>query len=298
MFDYKLLEAMAMVVKEKGFDRAAKALHITQSAVSQRIKLLEESTGQILLARTSPPTPTPAGQKVLKHFLQVAHLETDLFNNLRPSSLEKFESIAIGINADSLSTWFFPAIGSFLETERATLDLRVDDQEQTHRFLRNGDVVGCISSQDIPVQGCDNTYLGTMKYRLLATPCFSSLFFPDGMTKKAVLNAPAIIYNREDDLLNKIFLQLFDQIPASIPTNHLPSSEKFVEFIASGLAYGMIPDLQGHPLIQSGKLINLAPDFLVSVDLYWHCWNLKSAFLNRFSKRLISEARKLLSARE
>ena len=41
MFDYKLIEALAMVAQKGGFDKAARALYITQSAVSQRVKLLE-----------------------------------------------------------------------------------------------------------------------------------------------------------------------------------------------------------------------------------------------------------------
>ena len=58
MLDYKLLEAFAMVIIEGGFEKASRRLHLTQSAISQRVKLLEDQYGQILLKRTSPPEPT------------------------------------------------------------------------------------------------------------------------------------------------------------------------------------------------------------------------------------------------
>ena len=88
MFDNRLIEALALVVQEGGFDKAAKALHITQSAVSQRVKLLEEFTGQVLLARTTPPQATLAGRKFLKYYLQVKRLEDDLMTEMyRRSSI-------------------------------------------------------------------------------------------------------------------------------------------------------------------------------------------------------------------
>jgi LysR family transcriptional regulator (chromosome initiation inhibitor) len=40
MQDYKLLKALDAVLRDQSFDKAAKRLHITQSAISQRIKLL------------------------------------------------------------------------------------------------------------------------------------------------------------------------------------------------------------------------------------------------------------------
>ena len=129
MLDYKLIEAMAMVVREGGFDKAADALHITQSAVSQRVKLLEEHTGQLLIARTTPPKTTSAGRKMLKHYLQVKRLEDDLTGELEQPSDKEFTSIAIGLNADSLATWFLDAIRTFLLKECLLLDIRVDDQD-------------------------------------------------------------------------------------------------------------------------------------------------------------------------
>jgi len=148
MLDYKLIEALARVAQDGGFDKAASTLYITQSAVSQRVKLLEEQMGQILLARTTPPRLTAAGRNLLKHYLQVKRLEEDLFNELEKNVDRGYTSIAVGLNADSLATWFLEAIESFVLNEGILLDIRVDDQEQTHRLLKNGDVVGCISTRD------------------------------------------------------------------------------------------------------------------------------------------------------
>lgn len=136
MLDYKLIEALALVAREGGFDKAAKVLHITQSAVSQRIKLLEELTGQVLISRTTPPQATASGRKLLKHYLQVKQLEDDLIGEMNEPDNKDFTSIAVGINADSLAFWLLDAIHPFLLEEKVLLDIRVDDQEQTHRMMK------------------------------------------------------------------------------------------------------------------------------------------------------------------
>jgi LysR family transcriptional regulator, chromosome initiation inhibitor len=294
MLDYKLIEALAAVIQESGFERAARALNITQSAVSQRIKLLEEQVGQILLARTTPPQTTPPGKRLLKHYLQVKHLEQDLQETLSPSADSAFTTVAVGINADSLATWFLEAVAPLLNEERVVLDVRTDDQDQTHRMLKNGEVVGCISTQAQALQGCRSVHLGRMSYGLFATPAFAKRWFPQGVTPAAVVQTPALIFNRKDRLHTKLFQQAFKEVPSPIPTHYIPSSEKFADFIAMGLGYGMLPPQQSGPFLGTGQLLDLLPEHKVQVDLYWQCWKLKSVLLEKLTRQLIQGAKSLL----
>lgn len=294
MFDYKLIEALVMVAQEGGFDKAARVLCITQSAVSQRVKLLEELTGQVLIARTTPPQATSAGRKLLKHYLQVKRLEDDLMGEIGEPANKGFASIAVGINADSLAIWLLDAIHFFLLEEQVLLDIRVDDQEQTHRLLKDGEVMGCISSQEQPMQGCRIEYLGRMNYRMMATPEFAARWFLNGLTIKDVHSAPAIIFDRKDELHHKLLHQAFGEVPSSLPTHYFPSVEKYPEVITLGLAYGMLPDQQSTPLVRSGQLVDLSPGCHVTVKLYWHCWSLKSKLLNKFTQQLTLRAKSLL----
>ena len=295
MLDYKLIEAMAAVFNEGGFDKAARLLHLTQSAVSQRVKLLEEQAGQVLLVRSTPPALTPAGRRMLGHYLKVKKLEDELSGEFTSTDKKGFASLTIGVNADSLATWFPEAISDYLRDEKVTLDIRTDDQEQTHRMLKDGEVSGCISARRNAMQGCRVVYLGRMDYRIFATPTFAERWFPDGFTLKRVSVAPALIFNRKDDLHNKLFMQALGKIPAPLPMHYLPSSEKFADFIASGYAYGMLPDQQSRPLEKSGMITNLTPDCKVAVRLYWHCWNLESRILKDLSRTLASHAGRLLA---
>ncbi len=289
MFDYKLIKAMATVVLERGFEKAAQKLYISQSAVSQRVKLLEEQTRRVLLVRSNPPVPTDAGRLILKHYQQVMSLEKGMAEMLDKDNQSTFVPLTIGLNADSLATWFLEAVVPLLLTERVTLDLQVDDQEQTLSYLKSGEVMGCISSHARPVQGCTMHHLGTMHYRLLATREFCSTWFPDGVSQEAVSQAPAVIFNRQDGLHHRVFEGILTEMPPSFPIHSIPSSEQFVELIRKGLAYGSVPDMQGRQYLQNHELVELVPGNACPIPLYWHVWSHRSRLLEKIT-RILSQA--------
>lgn len=294
MLDYKLLEAFAMVIIEGGFEKASRKLHLTQSAVSQRVKQLEDQYGQILLKRSSPPEPTERGLPLLVHYRQVYQLETDLYHTGNHEQQGRFASLSIGVNADSLATWFFSAVQELLQAEDIVLDLHVDDQELTHELLQDGKVWGCISTRGQPLQGCRVTPLGRVHYGIFASREFADRWFPQGFTLEAAGLAPMARYNRKDDLNSRMFSLVFQRQPEPPPTFFLPSTEMYAHFVAQSRCYGVLPEQQSSELQACGRLINLSPRHLVDVDLYWHSWNLRSTLMERFSHQLITRSRQLL----
>lgn len=293
MLDYKLIEAFAVVLQEGGFEKGAEKLCLTQSAVSQRIKQLEEQFGQVILLRTSPPQPTPFGQRILRLHNQVSRLEDDLLRSTKHSSTAQFTSLPIGLNADSLATWFFDAVRPFLANNMAVFDLMVDDQDETHRFLREGKVLGCISTRSQPIQGCTAHHLGLVGYGIFCSHDFRKRWFPDGVTVEAVRGAPMINFNRKDQLNRKILTSLLGEMAQGIPCFYLPSSELFLDFIKSGLGYGALPEQQSRGPLERGEIHELAPQHREMVSLYWHCWNLDSSLLRRLTGELISGFKRL-----
>lgn len=295
MLDYKLVEALGKVVQEGGFERAAKSLFLTQSAVSQRVRQLEEQCGQLLLTRSLPPQPTAAGKALLKHYQQVSLLEQGLKSELTGPAAGQLTTITIGINADSLAYWFVDALEPLLGQMNLLLDLRVDDQEQTHHYLREGEVVGCVSNEAKPMQGCRVDPLGSMGYRMLATPDFAARWFPRGLNREAVGQAPAVLFNRKDRLHHLFLEQYCDLKSESFPAHYLPAPEPFAQLVVRGCSYGMIPDWQGLELLNSGDLIELLPGSTVKVELFWHRWNLAAEALMKLSSQLVEGARAILA---
>jgi len=291
-----LVEAFAAVVGEGGFEKGARVLHLTQGAVSQRVKLLEEQAGCVLLVRSSPPRPTEAGQAMLKHFRQVRRLEEDLGTGLGQSAAG-FDSLTVGVNADSLATWFFPAVDAYLDAEPVLLDLSVDDQAETLKLLKAGDVLGCVADRAEPVQGCRVEYLGDMDYRLYSTPSYKMKWYNNGAKLKSVGMAPILIYNRKDVMHEVLLAEALGQRPVLRSPFYLPSSEKFAEAIATGRVAGMLPNQQAAPYLERGELVDLLPGHVFTVRLHWQCWNLESARLTGFTDALVRGARALLVQR-
>jgi LysR family transcriptional regulator (chromosome initiation inhibitor) len=293
MIDYRLLAALAAVIEERGFDRAAQVLHLTQSAVSQRVRQLEERLGQVLLVRSQPPQPTEAGRQLLKHFQQVRLLEGNLPASLLFASADKPQSLSLGINADSLGTWFWQAGELLLQKRSLLFDLRVDDQDVTQQLLKSGEVAGCISAVATPLQGCRCVYLGTMVYRLLARPDFIARWFPGGLTLETAKRAPAAIFSRNDALQFRLLKRALGPNLPLIPAHYVPSHEAFAEAVTRGHAYGAIPDLQSAPWLASGELVEVIPQH-EDVRLYWHCWNIASDLLKDLERCLGQVARQVL----
>jgi LysR family transcriptional regulator (chromosome initiation inhibitor) len=291
MIDYKQLKALSTVIEEQNFERAAQRLHVTQSAVSQRIKQLEEMVGQTLLIRSNPISPTPAGQTLLKHFRQIEMLQNEVISELNPVLKSGHIRLSIGVNADSLATWFLPAIDPILKQHDVLLDLKVDDQDQTQHLLRNGEVMGCISSSATPLQGCHCIPLGVSIYRCLASRAYVKQYLPRGFDKGNLMRAPIVEYNHKDALQHRYLQHFFDILPGDYPSHRVPSSEAFVDFIIRGFAAGMVPDQQGSTLISSGQVVDIKPGYYLSVPLYWHVWNLKTPLANDLTHALIKQSK-------
>lgn len=285
MYDYKLLEALAMVVRHGGFERAARAMFLTQSAVSQRIKQLEEELGQTLVVRTVPPRATAAGRALLRHVQQVQLLEQALADELVPAGTHGPARLPIAVNADSLATWLIDALAPLLEADRMRFELRVLDEERTHELLRDGEVVGCVSARSRPVQGCRMTAIGRIRYRLCATEDFRDRWLPEGLTAEAVARAPLVAFHRDDVLHRTLLGELLDEVPPTRP-HFVPSFEQGCTLVRRGMAFGMLADAQGERLRASGELVDLAPGHVVDVPLYWHCWNVRSPLLGELTEAL------------
>uniref|UniRef100_UPI0025B6CF6C ArgP/LysG family DNA-binding transcriptional regulator n=1 Tax=Aeromonas caviae TaxID=648 RepID=UPI0025B6CF6C len=184
--DYKLLLALDAVIREQNFERAAQRLHITQSAISQRIKQLEQQFAEPLIIRSQPLQATGLGQKLLAHYRQVRQLELELTGELSPDEPRAPIRVSIAVNADSLATWFLPALAPLLEQYPIELNLLVDDESRTLDRVREGQAFGAVSLQPQPLAGCCVDELGEMRYLLTASPAFVARHFPNGLTAAAL----------------------------------------------------------------------------------------------------------------
>ena len=292
--DYRGLAALDAVIDHGSFDKAAVALSITQSAVSQRIRMLENSAGELLIVRSQPPLATAAGQRLIAHYRQVQLLEAALtdFPHTGPGAPARPE-IAIAINADSAATWLQEALAPLLGAGECMLHIRLDDQDHTMTMLREGGVFGCVTSETAQVAGTSSTPLGAMRYLCVASPAFGARWFPDGFTAEAVQQAPALHFDRKDALQTRFIAQQTGYTGRT-PHHSLSSSEGFVRWLEAGFAYGMLPLLQCEAQLKAGTLVDLAPGHVLDVPLTWYRWDIETPFTRTLSDHIVATARKWL----
>jgi LysR family transcriptional regulator (chromosome initiation inhibitor) len=75
----------------------------------------------------------------------------------------------------------------------------------------------------------------------------------------------------------------------------VPSSEGQVHAALAGWGAAVLPRLRVQSQLESGALVNLVPSHSLPINLYWHCWNLDSAVIDRLTAALSEAARRSLS---
>lgn len=292
MQDYKLFIALNAVLKEQSFDKAAKRLHITQSAISQRIKTLETEYGQPLLIRSQPIKATPLGQKLLGHYQRVLQLEAEL--NKQLDSHKQLQLLPLAVNADSLATWFVDALSPLLQQQQIELNLYVEDESRTWERLSSGEALACITSKQKVMAGGESHFLGYMEYLCVATPDFINRYFAEGINTNSLQLAPAITFDQHDDMHIRFLADHFSLQQGQYPCHTIRSSQGFVDLTLAHGAYSLNSRLHIQKHLQTGELINLLPHKVVYIPLYWHCWQLSSSLIQDLTNNIMAYCSKVL----
>ncbi len=300
MLDYSGLEALAAVVREGSFERAARKLHVTSSAVSQRVKQLEERVGQVLVLRGTPCTGTDAGRRLCLHAEQVALLENELRRsnpNLLAEAHTPIPTLKLAVNADSLSTWFMDAMADFTAGGNELLDLRIDDQDHTAQRLREGEVIAAVTATSTSIAGCNTWPLGTMRYVAAASPEFVQTHFAKGVKPATLAQAPIMTYDRNDKLQDHWMQRYNLQAPRSAPPRHfIPSNNGYVQACELGMGWGMHPTVLIRSQLQQGKLVEILPGTPLDVPMYWAHPRSAQTSLERLTSCVMTAAKRWLVA--
>jgi LysR family transcriptional regulator (chromosome initiation inhibitor) len=275
VWDPAQLAAFVAVIEEGSFEAAARRLHVTPSAVSQRIKALESRIGQVLVRRARPTRPTEAGQVLARLAHQLSLLAGEALAEITGGGTSNRRAIPVAVNADSLATWFLPALAGLPE---ATFDIHQEDQDHSAALLRDGAVMAAVTAEARPVQGCRVERLGAMRYLAVCSPDFRRRHLAGDPTPAALSSTPMLVFNRKDALQER-FGQLLTGQRLDPPVTYLPSSHGFVDAARLGLGWGMVPDQMVRSAIEAGELVEIAPGRGLDVPLYWQRWRLDSPTL-------------------
>lgn len=295
MLDYDALAALAAVIREGSFDRAARALHVTPSAVSQRVRLLEERMGCALVIRGQPCRPTDTGRRLCQHVDHVRLMEQEL-QQAMPALAAEGEArvtLAVAVNADSLATWLAPALATFAARAPVLMEVSVDDQDHTAQWLRSGTVVAAVTGTARPATGCNSLALGAMRYVAAASPAFMARHFAEGVGAASLALAPSLLFNTKDELQDRWVRRMCHR-HVELPRHTLPSSQAFVTATLAGMGWGMLPLALALPHLEGGGLVELVPDTPLDVPLYWQQARAASHLLEGLTREVVAAARQAL----
>ncbi|MCB5165376.1 LysR family transcriptional regulator ArgP [Streptomyces bambusae] len=275
------VRTLLAVVDEGTFDAAAAVLHVTPSAVSQRVKALEQRTGRVLLMRTKPVRATESGAVVVRYARQLARLERDARAELGlADGRGEPARLPIAVNADSLATWFLPALSRVPQDPPICFELHREDESHTTSLLREGQVMAAVTSSPDPVAGCSVRRLGLARYLPVAAPGFVARYL-GGDLASCLRRAPVVVFDRRDDLQDAFVRDLTGSAAGAGPVRHfIPASQGFSEAVAAGLGWGLVPEPHAVPMLAAGAVVPLPGAGPVDVPLYWQQWKLDSPALS------------------
>lgn len=280
--DGQQLAAFAAVIELGSFDAAAERLHVTPSAISQRIKSLEQRVGQVLVVREKPCRATAAGVPLLRLAAQTEMLESEALAETAGGSTERTR-IAIAVNADSMATWFNAA---FDRLPGVLFDIRIEDQDHSAKLLREGAVMGAVTTERGAVPGCRVQSLGVMRYVPVAAEGYVRRHLPDGFTAAAAADAPSLAWNRDDALQDNLIRKAFRRA-ISRPVHYVPTAEGFGAAVRAGLGWGMYPEQ-----LVNADFVRIA-DVHLDVPLYWQSWKLDSVLVSTVGDAVLTAAAEL-----
>jgi LysR family transcriptional regulator (chromosome initiation inhibitor) len=291
MLDYAALSALAAVVREGSFERAAQALFVTPSAVSQRIRALEERVGCALVVRGQPCRATDTGRSLCQHVDRVRLLEHALQTTLPALAPEGLTRVAlpIAVNADSLATWFAPVVAAHAAEAPVLVELLVDDQDHTAEWLRSGAVLAAVTGTARPPAGFNSRPLGAMRYRAAASPAYMARHFAHGVGAGSLALAPSLVFNRKDELQARWVRRLCHR-DIELPRHTVPSAHAFVAAALAGMGWGLHPEALIGPHLADGALVELLPDTPLDVPLYWQHARAASALVAGLSREVAAAA--------
>ncbi|GAA1126865.1 LysR family transcriptional regulator ArgP [Nocardioides aquiterrae] len=281
------LAALVAIADHGTFEAAARHLHVTPSAVSQRIRALESALGRVVVQRTTPCRPTADGEVLLRLARQMQLLHDEVNDALAHSATGV--DLPVAVNADSLATWFRGVVGEVAGWRGVALRLHVEDQAFSAGLLRSGDVLAAVTSEPAAVQGCSVERLGTLRYVPAATPELAARFRRGRGPDWAAM--PVVVFNEKDALQHDVLIAR----GATPPVVHrVPTSADFLEAVCLGLGWGMVPEPQLAPAVEQGRLVPLVTRLHVDVPLHWQRWRLDSPVLDRLTAAVRRAGRSVL----
>ncbi|RDI37149.1 LysR family transcriptional regulator [Aquicella lusitana] len=225
------LDAFIAVARENSFSRAANKLHISQSALSQRILNLEQLLGSTLIIRESTGIRlTELGSRLLRYCQLKESLEADFLANIQTPRTEKLSGIIriAGFSTITQSV-LVPVLGELIQKHPALqIELMCKELRELPNLLESGQADFIFMTRPIDKQGIENILLGHEEYVLIQ---------PQG--KK--FREDVYLDHDEEDTTTTAFFKIQNKPPERWQRSYLDDIYLIITGVQEGLGRAVVP---------------------------------------------------------
>lgn len=264
------LEAFWYVVQTGSYHRAAEALFITQSAVTQRIKALEGSLGHKLFIRSGRGvTLTEAGQLLSRYCREQREAELMFIHRLNGEPGSFVGRLAVAAGSSEGCTWLLPVLARLgRQHPELNLALTIDDAMDPIALLEGNKVDVVLGETPLRRRGLRSIRVGMVPYSLAVSPLLGAAW-PERPDAEQLKQVRAVDFSPSDQLTLDLLASCLPREDFSDLRRYFVNSmHGLIEWVLAGGGYSALPlPLIRQPL-KEGKLRLLFPEVRYERPLY------------------------------
>ena len=278
------LEAFAAVARHLSFSKGAKSLHITQSAISHRIRNLEEELNVGLFNRhPSGISLTTAGELLLKFSNSRSTLEEELVRELSSQMTGSLAgSVSICGYSSVLRSVIIPAVSPFLKKHpNVECSFICQNSREIANLLQKGHVEYAVTDYGINKSSIESILIGYESFVVIESSKYE--------TQEHIY-----LDNAPDDMVTEAFLRAQSATIPNYSRLFMNDCYGIIDGVEQGLGRAVMPAhlLKGNTKV---KIIQGYKPYFLKVYLHYYAQPFYSTLQKKIIKQLSSATPKYLS---
>jgi len=248
------LHAFMAIVRYQTVHNAARHLHLTQTAVTQRIRVLERNLNTTLFIRTKRGMIlTPEGEALQRYCQSAQALEGEALSMIKKAAIDQTVELCIcgptSIMQSRIVSMCFPVMKKF---PNLLMQFNISDTEDRHQQLRTGQCQFAVLQEEHVSLVMRHKLLVPEKYVLVC-----SKQWQDQPLEAIIKNQHIVDYNANDQMSFNYLkhYKLFEFAKHERYFANRP--EILAALIEAGFGYGVLTEEFSQPYVEKGSLIVL-----------------------------------------
>lgn len=248
------LLAFVAIAKHKTVHGAAEAIHLTQTAVTQRIRTLETKLHTTLFVRTRRGMLlTPEGEALLRYCQAVHDIEGEALAQIKGAGVDTEIRVAITGPTSIMRSRIIPQCSAVMKKfSHLLMHFDIDDVETGVKALRNGASQFAVIQQEEVAPEMASKILRPERYVLVCTKAWKTRKLRD------IIKTEHIVDYDPTDHMTFNYLKHYDLFEHAKHDRHFANrTDVLAMMLVAGHGYGLLTTEFSKPYIEQDQLIVL-----------------------------------------